>query len=248
MKLAALILATASAVQMVHPGYQEVALAVHVVDHDGTPVDEWIAIDAIQDENADNWEDHDDGTDGDWSDDEFDFGDHEDPWYGVCENVYTSTSVWHDATLEEDDVHEHTTCYDDCLAAGGRVEDRFDQGEEVDTDGTVYGTYHHTWQECVVDDCDGFEHSYTWVDEDGTDVVETWCDYSCKVSGGHLVEETDEWGTHQTCAWGEDLEDCASVYYSSWSTEADCDTWCVPNSGVLDEDGYCHWANIDDDM
>ena len=239
MKLAALILATASAVQMVHPGYQEVALAVHVVEHGGVPVDEWIAIDAIQDENADHWEDHDDGTDGDW----------EDPWYGVCENVYTSTSVWHDPTSGTDDTHEHTMCYDDCLAAGGTVEDRFDQGEEVDeTDGTVYGTYWNTWQECVVDDCDGFEHSYTWVDEDGTDVVETWCDYSCKASGGHLAEETDEWGSHTVCAWGDDLEDCAHVYWPSWSDEAVCDAWCTPNSGILDEDGGCHWENIDNDM
>ena len=248
MKLAALILATASAVQMVHPGYQEVAIAVHVVEHGGMPVDEWIAIDAIQDENPDNWEDHDDETDGDWSDDDHDFSDHEDPFAGVCENVYTSTSVWHDPTTGDDDTHAHTMCYDDCIAAGGRVEDRFDQGEEVDeTDGTVYGTYWNTWQECVVDDCDGFEHSYTWVDEDGTDVVETWCDYSCKASGGHLVDETDEWGyTNTVCAWGDDLEDCATTYWSF--NEARCDVWCTPNSGILDEDGGCHWVNIDDEM
>ena len=192
MKIAALILATASAVQMVHPGYEEVAVAVHVVQHGDTPVDEWIAIDAIQDENPDHWEDHDDDTDGDWSDD--DHGDHEDPLYGHCENVYTSTSGWHDPTTGTDDTHDNTFCYDDCIAAGGRVDDRFDQGEEVGEDGTVYGTWWNVWQECVVDDCEGFEHTYTWVDEDGTDVVETWCDYSCKVSGGHLVEETDDWG------------------------------------------------------
>ena len=77
MKLFAAILASASAVQMVHPGYEEVAIAVHVVEHGGMPVDEWIAIDAIQDENPANWEDHTDGSDG-WSDGTGDWSDGDD--------------------------------------------------------------------------------------------------------------------------------------------------------------------------
>ena len=114
MRLVALILASASAVQMVHPGHQEVSIAVHVTEHGGMPVDEWIRIDAIQDENPDNWEDHhDDGSDGDWSDGDWSDDDHDDdqeePFVGgYCDYIYTNTSAWQDVTTGADDSSEHS--------------------------------------------------------------------------------------------------------------------------------------------
>ena len=243
MKIAASILATASAVQMVHPGYQEVAIAVHVTEHDGMPVDEWIAIDAIQDENPEHWEDHDDGSDGDWSDD-----DHDEPESNHCEHIYTYFSTWHDASTGEDHTERSTECYDDCIAAGGRVEEKEDQGENVDEWGTVHGYYWELSQECIVDDCEGFEQSYTYTDDDGNDVTNSWCDYSCMVSGGHLVEETLYDGrTEAYCFWGEHLEDCYDVIIG-WDDEPICDSWCIPNSGRHDENGACVWDNIEEEM
>ena len=117
-----------------------------------------------------------------------------------------------------------------------------DSHEQTDEDGTVISTWWHSWHECVVDECPGFEQSYTYTDEDGTEQEERWCDYSCMASGGHLSQEDGY------CTWGDDLEDCLHVIYD-WGDPM-CDTWCAPNSGVRDpmNGGMCVWENIDHDM
>ena len=128
MKIAALLIANASAIMVGNPtdhyhyddyhyptNYttpynataEEVDMAVHIYERDGMPVDEWIVIDTLA--HGDDDEDHDD----------------EEGW---CNNVFSSEYGSTDDDGYES-VHQYPSCYDVCFATGGVVEEKFEQFE-----------------------------------------------------------------------------------------------------------------------
>ena len=102
MKIAALILASASAVMVKEEG--EVDISVHVVTSTFGVEDEWLHIDQVIDHGTDD--DHPDGPVG-----------------GYCNYVHTNyyNNLIDEDTDEWESSHYHE-CFDDCLAAGGVVE------------------------------------------------------------------------------------------------------------------------------
>ena len=156
MKIAALLIANASAIMVGNPtdhyhyddyhyptNYttpynataEEVDMAVHIYERDGMPVDEWIVIDTLAHGDDD---DHDD--EGGW-----------------CNNVFTSESSWTDEDGDEQ-ISSWSSCWDMCYATGGVVEEKLETHES--------GWY--TWYQCVDQQCTDFEHVNTWEDSDGT--------------------------------------------------------------------------------
>ena len=103
---------------------------------------------------------------------------------------------------------------DDCHAAGGYVD-----FHKYEYDGGWSST-----TKCVIEDCEGFEHIYNA----GTDDESRWCDYNCKLSGGHLVEDCTGWGDtcFTSCSYGEDLEDCLYPESYSFNGTEYCDSYC----------------------
>ena len=89
-----------------------------------------------------------------YGDDHDDDHDHEGGW---CENVFESEYGWTDPNGDEQS-SSHASCYDICFKTGGVIEEKFDQYE---------GGWSR-WYECGGQECDGFEHVYTWEDSDGT--------------------------------------------------------------------------------
>ena len=73
----------------------------------------------------------------------------------------------------------HNICMDSCHKAGGVP--TLQEDETAD--------YMHQWYDCIVEDCTGFEHKWSYENEDGTIESGSWCDYACKASGGHFEEE-----------------------------------------------------------
>ena len=80
-------------------------------------------------------------------------------------------------------------------------------------------------------------------------VQDGYCDYRCFLAGGVYVEECYDWDgqaiCYDTCSFGDDNELCEYPYFPSWSDEPECDTYCVPNSGVLGDDDQCHYENME---
>ena len=169
MKIAALLIANASAVMVGYPtNYttpynataEEVDIAVHIYERDGMPTDEWIVIDTLA--HGDDDDDHD--VEGGW-----------------CDNVFKSEYGWIDEDGNEQS-SSYAICEDMCFKSGGVIEEKFDQHEHGWS----------RWYECVDQECDDFEHVYTWEDEDGTMQESRWCDAGCMLSGGFLEDFEDE--------------------------------------------------------
>ena len=140
---------------------------VHVVDSSEGPVDQWFFIDAIIDHDQDE-NDHNEG-------------DIPPTTAGHCEHIYMVENEFSDAEgyLSRE---LHNICMDSCHNAGGVP--------------TLQESGTHQWYECILEDCTGFEHTWSYENEDGTIETGGWCDYPCKASGGHLEDECYKLGTY----------------------------------------------------
>ena len=180
MKIAAILLANASAIMMGNSTaphdataeIEEVEMGVHVVYHDGEEVDTWLMIDAIVDhddhgdDESSHSEDESSHSDDESSDseDEHELGD-----AGWCYNVYTNEYGYdHGETGGEMEVQRNDECFDACDTVGGYVKE-----DLYEYDGGYYLTH-----QCVVDDCQGYEH------DNGDE--ELYCDVYCLIAGGVL--------------------------------------------------------------
>ena len=231
MKIAALILASVQAV-MVKEDQGEVDMAVHVATSTFGVEDEWLRIDQIIDHGTDDTNGgHDGGHDGGHT-----VG-------GTCQEVHSSYSSY----LMEDgtwsDPSHYDECFDGCVRAGGMVEYIMDSTE----------TSTHSYPQCILDETmcpEGFYDTWEYEHwETGEMVTEGWCDHGCFLSGGVMEEQCDTYGEGEEHCWlscnhGEDNELCAFPYWPSWDDVEQCDTYCAPNGGILDQEGMCLYENI----